>query len=353
MSVPTATRLSSVDFARVIAMVAVILIHVTSTYINAESSVALWGINLAFFLNQAARFCVPLFLFLSGLSLGLGRKDLPWPAFYQDRAVRILPPYLFWCLVYWLRNCGFDPAALAGQPADPRRVLTVLLTGEPAAQLYFIPIILQCYLLYPLLKKWVDRAPGRCFVWSLALSLVCQGGFYWQFAGVLPACSNPHLWLLFPTWSFYFVAGMCLTPARLDRLSSFCGRTAPALLATGAVALILYVADARHTGAIHAVKPALLFVTPLVFLCALAVWQGLGRWAAAEGLTRFLSAHSMGIYYNHVLVLYFLRPFPRFSGGMSGMLLLFTATFFLSLAVAVLLRLTAKTLRRAVGRALG
>ena len=76
MSVPTATRLSSVDFARVIAMVAVILIHVTSTYINAESSVALWGINLAFFLNQAARFCVPLFLFLSGLSLGLGRKDL-------------------------------------------------------------------------------------------------------------------------------------------------------------------------------------------------------------------------------------------------------------------------------------
>ena len=35
------------------------------------------------------------------------------------------------------------------------------------------------------------------------------------------------------------------------------------------------------------------------------------------------------------------------------MLLLFAATFFLSLAVAVLLRLAAKTLRRAVGRALG
>ena len=92
MSVPTATRLSSVDFARVIAMVAVILIHVTSTYVNAESGATLWGINLAFFLNQAARFCVPLFLFLSGLSLGLGQKDLSWPAFYKDRAKRILPP---------------------------------------------------------------------------------------------------------------------------------------------------------------------------------------------------------------------------------------------------------------------
>ena len=92
MSVPTATRLSSVDFARVIAMVAVILIHVTSTYINAESSVALWGINLAFFLNQAARFCVPLFLFLSGLSLGLGRKDLPGRPFIRTGLCGFCPP---------------------------------------------------------------------------------------------------------------------------------------------------------------------------------------------------------------------------------------------------------------------
>ena len=45
----------------------------------------------------------------------------------------------------------------------------------------------------------------------------------------------------------------------------------------------------------------------------------------------------MGIYYNHVLVLCFLRQFPRFQLGMSGMLLLFLATFGLSLLVAVLL----------------
>ena len=160
----------------------------------------------------------------------------------------------------------------------------------------------------------MDRAPGRCFVWSLALSLVCQGALLAVCRGPAGLLQSPSVAPL-PHLGFYFVAGMCLTPARLDRLSSFCGRTAPALLATGAVALILYVADARHTGAIHAVKPAPAVRHPLVFLCALAVWQGLGRWAAAEGLTRFLSAHSMGIYYNHVLVLYFLRPFPGFPEG--------------------------------------
>ena len=59
-------RRPALDFLRVLAMLAVILIHVTSTYIAAESHITFLGMNLALFLNQAARFCVPLFLFLSG-----------------------------------------------------------------------------------------------------------------------------------------------------------------------------------------------------------------------------------------------------------------------------------------------
>lgn len=43
----------------------------------------------------------------------------------------------------------------------------------------------------------------------------------------------------------------------------------------------------------------------------------------------------MGIYYNYVMVLCFLRQFSRFQQGMSGMLLLLLATACLSLVVAV------------------
>ena len=43
----------------------------------------------------------------------------------------------------------------------------------------------------------------------------------------------------------------------------------------------------------------------------------------------------MGIYYNHVLVIYFLRKFPRFQQGMSGMALLFLSTLALSVLLAV------------------
>ena len=50
-------------------------------------------------------------------------------------------------------------------------------------------------------------------------------------------------------------------------------------------------------------------------------------------VTAFLARHAMGIYYNHVLVIYYLRRFPRFALGMSGMALLFLATLALSIGV--------------------
>ena len=101
-------RRPALDFLRDLAMLAVMLIHVTSTYIAAESHVTFLGMNLALFLNQASRFSVPLFLFLSGYSLGIGDKPMTYRAFLKRRASRVLAPYLVWVLVYEYANCGFD-----------------------------------------------------------------------------------------------------------------------------------------------------------------------------------------------------------------------------------------------------
>lgn len=89
---PPRTRRTELDFLRVLAMAAVILGHVTAAYIHNESSFTLLGMNPAFFLNQAARFSVPMFFFLSGFSLGLREQPLSYPAFLKERFLRILPP---------------------------------------------------------------------------------------------------------------------------------------------------------------------------------------------------------------------------------------------------------------------
>ena len=71
-------RLLEIDFLRLVSMLAVISIHVSSTYLSYETGHLFLGMNLAFLLNQAARFSVPLFLLLSGFSLEQTGRQVPY-----------------------------------------------------------------------------------------------------------------------------------------------------------------------------------------------------------------------------------------------------------------------------------
>ena len=341
---PPRTRRTELDFLRVLAMAAVILGHVTAAYIHNESSFTLLGMNPAFFLNQAARFSVPMFFFLSGFSLGLREQPLSYPAFLKERFLRILPPYLVWTLIYELWN-----ASLA-----PRRLLRDLLTGQAAPHLYFIPILLQFYLLYPLLRRWVDRQPLGSVLWSLASTLFFQGLYYEKGLGLLPDLSLGQLWMLFPVWLFYFTAGMALQ--RLDRetIRIHCKENAAPLLVLlalfvclyCALFVCLYCALSRFTGVLDSIKPEITLFVPLVFLCGTAVWGWVRGLPGLETAVVFLSRLSMDIYYCHVLVLCLFRLIPRVHVGMSGMVLLLLATFAGSLVLAVLLGALRRLLRR-------
>ena len=117
--------------------------------------------NLACLLNQAARFSVPLFLLLSGFSLEQTGRQVPYLTFLRTRSARVLPPYLGWVLLYALANTGFDLHTWGGQLGNPPWLLRELLTGQGAPHLYFIPILFQCYLLYPLLRRWGQAISTR------------------------------------------------------------------------------------------------------------------------------------------------------------------------------------------------
>ena len=48
-------RIEELDFTRIIAMIAVITIHVTSAYIGYQSNILVMGMNVAFILNQLSK----------------------------------------------------------------------------------------------------------------------------------------------------------------------------------------------------------------------------------------------------------------------------------------------------------
>lgn len=151
---------------RVFAALAVVIIHATAgsthQFHAAGSWISLDGLGT--FLNQWARFSVPLFLFLSGFGLecsALKKKSPSWIAFYKERLVKVAFPYLFYALVVLLITWQGPVEAF-------EKAKNFLSVKSPDYHLYFIKIIVQCYLLFPILR----HVPRLSLLIGLSFSLV-------------------------------------------------------------------------------------------------------------------------------------------------------------------------------------
>jgi peptidoglycan/LPS O-acetylase OafA/YrhL len=165
-----------IGIVRAIAIIAVVLIHVTAT----PSYVVPWGsLSAPFYLlaNGLSMFAVPLFLMLSGLVLSYRYHD-DWSmgqafAFYKKRIKFIVIPYLVWSLIYYLYNrfasgmaFGFDLGAFA----------ELLIWGDANYHLYFMAIIIQLYVVFPV---WMGLVRAlKLKAWHVALlGIVVQAAF--------------------------------------------------------------------------------------------------------------------------------------------------------------------------------
>jgi surface polysaccharide O-acyltransferase-like enzyme len=197
------SRLPQFDILRVAAALAVIAIHVTAAYVG--------ELPLAYLWNHAVRFAVPLFIVLSGFLLNYtDGRDAKGTAlvFYLKRLDKILWPYIIWTFFYSCLN-----AYILGQTNLLLFFSTLgkdLLWGTGYYHLWFLPIILQLYLLYPLLRRWVEKGPLVLLIGSLVISLTAQSLIYLYMIHIVSLPGQYSLMYVraFPVWLFYFVFGM-------------------------------------------------------------------------------------------------------------------------------------------------
>ena len=140
------------DWMRVTALFFVMVTHSCEPfYLGGEGSLVLTKADAIWVavLNSLPRACVALFVFASAY--------LQFPLhyttgqFFLKRAIRILPPFLFWTIVY----------ALAwGEPMQNFR--DVLLNFNYAAgHLWFVYMLVGLYLIMPLLSPWAEKVDKR------------------------------------------------------------------------------------------------------------------------------------------------------------------------------------------------
>lgn len=172
------TNIQWLDTLRTLAMLGVIFIHVSSPLVNMA-----YGKNMPFWwignvVDSAARFAVPLFLMLSGATL-LG-KDYKLSEFYKRRFLRVLVPFLFWIVVYWVyRWIVLLPKQ---QPHDFQSILhwavNLFLSEGVSKHFWYIYMIVFIYLFVPFLGKGLRKLnlpaiPNLLLLWVI-LTFACK-----------------------------------------------------------------------------------------------------------------------------------------------------------------------------------
>ena len=139
------------DWMRVTACFLVMVTHSCEPfYLGGEGSLILTRSDAIWVavLNSLPRACVALFVFSSAYL----QFPLHYPAgvFFRKRAVRILPPFLVWTLVY---------ALVWGEPVQNFKDL-LLNFNYAAGHLWFVYMLIGLYLMMPLLSPWAEKV-GR------------------------------------------------------------------------------------------------------------------------------------------------------------------------------------------------
>jgi probable poly-beta-1,6-N-acetyl-D-glucosamine export protein len=157
----------AIEALRVIAILAVVLIHTTTKTLEVVEY-DLVNFPFTLFLNQIARFAVPLFFALSGFVLELSYSNHENTLTYlKKRFGRIFIPYVFWSGIYYLFVYN----------QNQENFLKVLLTGNASYQLYFIPTLCIFYLLFPFLHKTYKYLSSK---WVILVLFISQIGLLYH-----------------------------------------------------------------------------------------------------------------------------------------------------------------------------
>lgn len=162
-------------------------------------------------IEQIAVVAIPIFLFVSGYFIAISTKrtdpTISWSVIF-GRIRKLIIPYLIWTGVVILVN------AFQGDVPTPQKLVVHILTGSTSPVLYFVPLIIQFYLLAPFLVPLARRHWGWLLAVTALLQVFVQLMQYpvflgWDVPYAIPLIKLVPKWL-FLARIFWFPLGMVL-----------------------------------------------------------------------------------------------------------------------------------------------
>ncbi|MCR8657344.1 acyltransferase [Paenibacillus endoradicis] len=345
--------LTEMNLVRAFAIVAVLLIHSTSSAVNSAN------VNSSFYflyvlINKMSTFAVPLFLFLSGFVLmySYQKREVTLSSvntFYKRRVTNVIIPYIIFSCIYFtlthIDSLSLHSFADLGE---------AILLGKAYAHLYYIFVMVQFYLLFPILwKKITTRKSAAIWIWLIGF--IIQWAYFYINREYLSQLEDlPQLFKrtasLFVSYTAYFGCGVWIA-TRYSQILQFLEKHTAQYRIYRIVLLVawicsgVYYANLFYRGWVHKdweSSPHFAWTWFIFIMISIALSVISSRYyeqkcpAWLQRIITSLSDHSFGIYLIHPLLLYMYRKLPM-SGNPILFNLYFAGQFIFGLFVAWIL----------------
>ncbi len=154
------------DWLRILATIAVVTVHICAGFVltNYNDSPARWLAGN--FYESISRWCVPIFIMISGALMLSDSRESTYRTFFAKRASKVFVPLLGWSAIYYLYYVFQDR-----YPADMLDFITRFSANDISIHLWFIYMLLGMYMITPLLKLLLKNAQKKDVTYFLALWL--------------------------------------------------------------------------------------------------------------------------------------------------------------------------------------
>lgn len=297
-------RCYNYDLLRIVCCIAVIVIHVSTTYSSAVTDVnrlgALYTEHIPTMLiwDTMARFAVPCFMMLSGAFL-LSDQNKDFKAFYRKSFVKLGIPTLIFSVLYFLFNMLIHAVAVVsgGQPTGTLLIpLKEWLKGRPFYHMWYLYTLIGIYLFIPFLVRIKEEIGEKSFAVVTWLYLPVAAFSGWTSTFTLN-------WGIAKVAVFlgYVMAGYELRRVFSQRKSSCKGllRIASGVAIEAITAILKYrelVKDEAQTGMGFSLDDPFF---PLTVIASLLIFSGFSSLRIKNGKLRKLSDLTFLIYLFH------------------------------------------------------
>lgn len=175
------SRVVFVDYIRVVACFLVMLVHASENFYAADASGIIGNFSMlatesnrfwvSFYDGFLARIAVPLFMIVSAFLLVPLKPGTTMCGFYKKRFKRIIPPMVFFLILYTFLPLLWGGMSFEQSLADAK--LLPFNFPSMAGHLWFMYPLISIYLIMPIVSPWLERASAkdeRIFIGLFALS---------------------------------------------------------------------------------------------------------------------------------------------------------------------------------------